>query len=82
MDEIRLKQICESALDTSYDGIIISEFRALPTHSFDEEVGEWIPHSYSFFIVLKKPTDHITTNREVENFLEGLLGFECCVDFV
>jgi hypothetical protein len=81
MDENRLRKICESALDTSYSGVTISEFQALPTQKYDEISNEWIPDSYSLFIILKKsPVDQ--DFRNVEFFLESLLGFETCVDFV
>jgi len=92
MDESRLRKICESALDTSYKGVTVTEFRALPTQRFDQESNEWIPDSYSLFIILKKPPVnykdldycHFTDAedyRNVETFLESLLGFETCVDF-
>jgi hypothetical protein len=81
MDQNRLRKICEIALDTSYSGVTISEFQALPTQKYDEISNEWIPDSYSLFIILKKsPVDH--DFRNVEFFLESLLGFETCVDFV
>jgi hypothetical protein len=94
MDEIRLKQLCESALDTSFSGVSISEFRALPTHKFDEELNEWIPDSLSLFIILKKPSENYNVqnhyefdnsrgfHNRVENFLEGFFGFECCIEFL
>lgn len=94
MDESRLKQLCESALDTSFSGVSIMEFRALPTHKWDDEVNEWVPDSFSLFIILKKPSEnydekdynHFDSSRNfqggVENFLESFLGFDVCVDFV
>lgn len=88
MDENRLRKICESALDTSFSGVTLTEFRALPTQKFDEKNNEWVPDSYSLFLVLQKPsvTTHFLEDdsryRSVENFLESLLGFDVCVDFV
>ena len=93
MDQNKLRKICESALDISYNGVILTEFRALPTQKFDEKSNEWVPDSYSLFIVLKKPpvdykdqnyvfTKDAESYRGVENFLESLLGFDVCVDFV
>jgi hypothetical protein len=85
MDQNRLKRICEKALDMSYKGLIISEFRSLPTQKFDQEKNEWVPDSQTLFIMLKKTPDFINDTsgyRTVENFLESLLGFECCIDFV
>lgn len=92
MDQNRLRDICQEALDTSFNGINITEFRAIPTHFYDEGSNMWVPDSYSLFIVLKKlPVDYKDKNyshfedafssSKMENFLESLLGFECCVDF-
>ena len=94
MDQNRLKKICEMALDSR--GVIISEFRVLPTQSFDHEKGDWVPDSYSLFLGVKRKTEPKLekvggdiTYREIssefgdlESFLETLLGFECVVDFV
>lgn len=93
MDKDRLRKICESALDTSFSGITLTEFRALPTQKYDEVTNKWIPDSYSLFIVLEKPPvcykdfnyssfDDDSNSRNVENFLESLLGFDVCVDFL
>jgi hypothetical protein len=58
MDQDRLKKLIQSALDTSYDeSLLITEFRALPTHSYDNEKGEWVPDSHSLFLVVKKTKD-------------------------
>jgi len=94
MDQNRLKKICEMALDSR--GVIISEFRVLPTQSFDHEKGDWVPDSYSLFLGVKRKTEPKLekvggdiTYREIssefgdlESFLKTLLGFECVVDFV
>ena len=93
MDQNRLKKICEIALESR--GVSITEFRALPTHSFDHEKGEWVPGSYSLFFgvkrkmepVLEKVGGDVTYRQlssefgDLERFLESLLGFECVVDF-
>jgi hypothetical protein len=93
MDQNRLRRICEMALDSR--GVIVTEFRALPTQSFDPEKGDWVPHSYSLFLGVKRKTEPKlekvggdVTYRELssefgdlERFLETLLGFECVVDF-
>jgi len=94
MDQNRLKKICGMALDSR--GVIISEFRVLPTQSFDHEKGDWVPDSYSLFLGVKRKTEPKLekvggdiTYREIssefgdlESFLKTLLGFECVVDFV
>jgi hypothetical protein len=81
MDKNRLKKVVQSALDISFDeSLQISEFRALPTHTYDNEKGEWVPDSYSLFLVVKKLKDRDDL-RDVSTLLESLLGFECCVDF-
>lgn len=80
MDQNRLRRICEMALNSR--GVIITEFRALPTQSFDPEKGDWVPHSYSLFLGLrKKESTELIRSGDLENFLESLLGFECVVDF-
>jgi hypothetical protein len=93
MDQNRLKKICGMALDSR--GVIISEFRVLPTQSFDHEKGDWVPDSYSLFLGVKRKTEpklekvggDITYRElssefgDLERFLETLLGFECVVDF-
>jgi hypothetical protein len=93
MDQNRLRRICEMALDSR--GVIVTEFRALPTQSFDHEKGDWVPHSYSLFLgvkrklepVLEKVGGDVTYRQlssefgDLERFLETLLGFECVVDF-
>lgn len=81
MDQSRLKKVIQSALDISYDeSLQINEFRALPTHTYDNEKGEWVPDSYSLFLVVKKMKD-IDDFRNVSTLLESLVGFECVVDF-
>ena len=82
MDETKLKKICEGALDISYSGVTIKEFHVLPTQRWDEEKENWVPHSYSIFIVLKKSLPYDSDYTGVDRFLETLLGFECCVDLV
>jgi hypothetical protein len=94
MDKNRLKKLCELALEPR--NVIISEFTAIPTQKFDEEKNEWVPDSYSLFLMLKRKVEpnlekvggDITYQsissefQGIEVLLEGLLGFECCVDFV
>jgi len=90
----RLKRMCELALESR--NVIISEFTAIPTQKFDEEKNKWIPDSYSLFLMLKRKVEpnleklggditYLNLSSEflgIEVLLEGLLGFECCVDFV
>ena len=84
MDKItRIKQIVESSLDTSFGGdISIVDMMVLPTQKYDEGTKEWIPDSYSLFLQIQRGSVTLDLPREVESFLESLLGFECCVDFV
>jgi hypothetical protein len=84
MDKItRIKQIVESSLDTSFGGdISIVDMMVLPTQKYDEGTKEWIPDSYSLFLQIQRGSVTLDRPREVESFLESLLGFECCVDFV
>ena len=84
MDKItRIKRLVESSLDTSFGGdISIVDMMVLPTQKYDEEAKEWIPDSYSLFLQIQRGSVTLDLPREVESFLESLLGFECCVDFV
>lgn len=86
MDQNRLKKICEMALESR--GVMVTEFRALPTHQFDHKKGEWVPDSYSLFLGIKRKVIDETSYglrlseiADLEGFLESLLGFECVVDF-
>jgi hypothetical protein len=82
LDSDRLKRMCELALESR--NVIISEFTAIPTQKFDEEKNKWVPDSYSLFLMLKRKMDIDGSSdfEGIEVLLEGLLGFECCVDFV
>jgi hypothetical protein len=84
MDKIdRIKRLVESSLDTSFGGeISIVDMVILPTQKYDEGTKEWIPDSYSLFLQIQRGSVTLDLPREVESFLESLLGFECCVDFV
>jgi hypothetical protein len=84
MDKItRIKRLVESSLDTSFGGdISIVDMMVLPTQKYDEGTKEWIPDSYSLFLQIQRGSVTLDRPREVESFLESLLGFECCVDFV
>jgi hypothetical protein len=84
MDKItRIKQIVESSLNTSFGGeISIIDLVVLPTQQYSEESKEWVPNSYSLFVQIRKGSVILNRPGEVESFLESLLGFECCVDFV
>lgn len=81
MDESRLKKVIQSALDISYDqSLVINEFRALQTHLYDDNKSEWVPDSYSLFLVVKKLKD-CDDLINVSTFIESVIGFECVVDF-
>ena len=84
MDKInRIKRVVESSLNTSFGGdISIADMTILPTQKYDEETNEWVPDSYSLFVQIRKGSVILNRPGEVESFLESLLGFECCVDFL
>ena len=84
MDKVaRIERIVKSSLNTSFGGdISIVDMTVLPTHKHDEETNEWIPDSYTLFLQLRKGSVILTRPREVESFLESMLGFECCVEFM
>jgi hypothetical protein len=81
MDQVRLKKIVQSALDLSFSGVSIVDFNAIPTHKWDENVTKWVPDSYSLFLGVKQSL-RLDNPKDIEFFVESLLGFECCVDFV
>jgi len=82
MDQDRLKKLIQSALDTSYDeSLLITEFRALPTHSYDNEKGEWVPDSYSICVTLRDKNPESMRELGICNLLESTFGFECILDF-
>jgi hypothetical protein len=84
MDKIaRIKRVIEISLKSSFGDVIsISDMVVLPTQKFDEMTNDWIPDSYSLFVQIKKGSVILNRPGEMESFLESLLGFECCVDFV
>ncbi len=86
MDENRLKKVVQSALDVSFNGLTINEFRALETSKMNDDCT-WEPFSYTLFIMLRRGTSlnegysQSLQILDVVHFLESLTGFECCVDF-
>ena len=97
MDKItRIKRLVESSLNSSFGGeISIVDMVILPTQKYDEETSKWVPDSHSIFLSIKRKTPpqvqdfshyesygNLVDSREVARLLEGVLGFECCVDFV
>ena len=97
MDKIaRIKRLVKSSLDTSFgDELSINEMVILPTQKFDEKTNKWVPDSHTIFLSIKRKTPtqvkdflhyesqgNLVDSREVTRLLEGVLGFECCVDFV
>ena len=84
MDQVRLKKIVQSALDLSFSGVSIVDFNVIPTHKWDENVTKWVPDSYSLFITLKRGkilNGNSYNTIDIENLLQSLIGFDCCVNF-
>jgi hypothetical protein len=83
MDKDRLKKIVETSLVSHFgDDLLINDMVVVPTQKYSEDINEWIPDSYSLFIQIQKGSVTLNRPNETESFLESLLGFECCVDFV
>jgi hypothetical protein len=84
MDKVgRIKQLVESSLDTSFGGeISIAEMVVLPTQKYDDTTKKWVPDSHTIFVSIQKNTTDFVDIREITNLVEGILGFEVCVDFV
>jgi hypothetical protein len=82
MDKNRVKRLCEKVLDVSYSGTTICDFDMTRTFKYDESLSKWVPDSFALFLQIKSPLpreSHRPTS--VQQTLEGVLGFECCVDF-
>jgi len=83
MDKNRIKKLCESVLDISFSGMTICDFDMTPTFKYDENLSKWVPDSFALFVQIKSPLERETYRpTTVQTTLEGVLGFECCVDFV
>jgi hypothetical protein len=82
MDKDRVKQLCETVLGISYSGVTICDFDMTPTFKYDEILSKWVPDSYALFVQIKFSLEGETQRpTKVQETLEGVLGFECCVDF-
>ena len=82
MDKDRVKQLCETVLRISYSGTTICDFDMTPTFKYDESLSKWVPDSYALFVQIKFSLEGETQRpKRVQETLEGVLGFECCVDF-
>jgi hypothetical protein len=84
MDQVRLKKIVQSVLDNSFSGTTMNELMVLPTNKWDENVTKWVPDSYSLFITLKRGkilNGNSYNTIDIENLLQSLIGFDCCVNF-
>jgi hypothetical protein len=83
MDKDRVKQLCETILEMSFSGTTICDFDMKPTYEYINETNKWVPDSHVLFIQIKL-VDSISRGqgtRDIQTTLEGLLGFECCIDF-
>jgi len=83
MDKNRVKKLCETILEMSFSGATICDFDMTPTYEYNNEANKWVPDSHALFIQIKS-VDSISRGqgtRDIQTTLEGLLGFECCVDF-
>jgi hypothetical protein len=69
-------------LDISYnESLLVTEFRVLQTHSYDNEKGEWVPDSYSICVTLRDKNPESMRELGICNLLESTFGFECILDF-
>jgi len=83
MDKNRIKKLCKSVLDISFSGTTICDFDMTPTFKNDESLSKWVPDSFALFVQIKSPLERETYRpTTIQTTLEGVLGFECCVDFV
>jgi hypothetical protein len=84
VDKIKqIKRLVESVLETSFgEEISINEMVVLPTQKYDNTTEKWVPDSHTIFVSIQKNTTDFVDIREITNLVEGVLGFEVCVDFV
>lgn len=83
MDKDRVKKLCKSVLGISYSGITICDFDMTPTFKYDESLSKWVPDSFALFVQIKSSSgEEINRPKRVQETLEGVLGFECCIDFM
>jgi hypothetical protein len=83
MDKDRVKRLCETVLGISYSGTTICGFDMTPTFKYDESLSKWVPDSFALFVQIKAPlTREFYQPKKVQETLEGVLGFDCCVDFI
>ena len=83
MDKNRVKKLCESVLEISFSGTTIIDFDMTPTYHYDKLLEKWVPDSQVLFIQITS-TNTISGGqgtKDIQSTLEGVLGFECCVDF-
>jgi len=79
----KIKRLVESVLDTSFgEEISINEMVVLPTQKYDNPTEKWVHDSHTIFVSIQKNTTDFVDIREITNLVEGVLGFEVCVDFV
>ena len=89
MDKInKIKNLVEISLNTVYGvNLTIKEILVIPTHSYDEDLKDWIPDSHTVFLSIENksfnPCNPYNDDLfEVSHFLESLLGLDICLDFV
>lgn len=81
MVESRIKQICLNAIESKYPNLVVKDSEIRRTFKFDESVEDWVEDSYSVFLVIVRTQDFgIRELNDVEHFLQGLFGFEFCID--
>jgi hypothetical protein len=82
MDKDRVKKLCDVILETSYKETSIINFDMIPQYKYDNESGKWVPHSHALFIQLKLSSNTMYKATDIQSSINGVLGFECCVDFI
>ena len=81
MVESRIKQICLDAMESKFPNIVVKDSEIRRTFKFDESVEDWVEDSYSVFLVIVRTQDFgMKDLYDVEHFLQGVFGFEFCID--
>lgn len=78
----RLKKICTDALGEKFPELKIMDFEIRKTFKYEKETENWVDDSYAIFVQFEVPNKYsLRKLNHVENYLNALFGFECCIDF-
>jgi hypothetical protein len=81
MVESRIKEICLDAIKSKFPKLVVKDSEIRRTFKFDESVEDSVADSYSVFLIIVRTQDFgMKDLYDVEHFLQGVFGFEFCID--